>query len=126
MVSDWWRLAVVGSWWLARLVVGGWWLSVGGWRLVVGGWRRLAVDGSWRLAVGGPLGQSLRAVLSKRKIWYLKDRPVVDWVLRFATLHHNGRGTWGKARGHGGSAMGALHKRGGGDLNNKQTNANQR
>ena len=87
-----WRLAAVGGWQLAiggwwRLVVvgGGWWLAVGGWRqlavvgswrlvaaggwrrLVAGGWWRLAVDGSWRLAVGGPLGLSLRAVLSKKK-----------------------------------------------------------
>ena len=87
-----WQLAVGGGWW--RLVVGDWWLvaavsgwqlavgrrwrlaAVGGWRLVaVGGWQ-LAVDGSWRLAVGGPLGRSLRAVLSKeKKIWSLKDRP---------------------------------------------------
>ena len=58
-VGGWWRLAVVGSW---RLV------AAGGWRrLVAGGWWRLAVDGSWRLAVGGPLGRSLRAVLSKKK-----------------------------------------------------------
>ena len=43
---------------------------------MVGGWWRLVVDGSWRLAVGGPLGRSLRAVLSKKKkIWSLKDRP---------------------------------------------------
>ena len=40
-------------------------------------WWRLAVDGSWRLAVGGPLGRSLRAVLSKKKkkISSLKDPP---------------------------------------------------
>ena len=76
VIGGWWRLAVVGSWRLVaaggwrRLVVGGWW------RLVVGGWWRLAADGSWRLAVGGPLGRSLRAVLSnKKKIWSLKDRP---------------------------------------------------
>ena len=90
-VGGWWRLAV-GNWRLVAvgggwrwLVAGGWWLeavgsgwqlavgrrwrlaAVGGWRLVVGGWWRLAVDGSWRLAVGGPLGRSLRAVLSKKK-----------------------------------------------------------
>ena len=67
VIGGWWRLAVVGS---CRLVaVGGWRrLVAGGWRrLVVGGWWRLAVDGSWRLAVGGPLGRSLRAVLSKKK-----------------------------------------------------------
>ena len=76
VIGGWWRLAVVGSWRLVaaggwrRLVAGGWW------RLVVGGWWRLVVDGSWRLAVGGPLGRSLRAVLSKKKkIWSLKDRP---------------------------------------------------
>ena len=96
--GGWWRLvAVGGGWWLA--VGGGWWLAVGGgwrlavgnwrlvavgggwrrlvaggwWRLVVGGWWRLAVDGSWRLAVGGPLGRSLRAVLSKKK---KKSRPL--------------------------------------------------
>ena len=83
-VGGWRRLAVVGSWRLVaaggwrRLVAGGWWrLVVGGWwRLVVGGWWRLAVDGSWRLAVGGPLGRSLRAVLSKKKkISSLKDPP---------------------------------------------------
>ena len=79
--GGWWWLAAVGGW---RLVVGGsWqWLAVGGWsplavgggwwRLVVGGWWQLAVDGSWRLAVGGPLGRSLRAVLSKKK----KSRPL--------------------------------------------------
>ena len=67
VIGGWWQLAVVGSWRLVaaggwrRLVAGGWW------RLVVGGWWRLAVDGSWRLAVGGPLGRSLRAVLSKKK-----------------------------------------------------------
>ena len=55
-----WRLVAAGGW--RRLVAGGWW------RLVVGGWWRLAVDGSWRLAVGGPLGRSLRAVLSQKKI----------------------------------------------------------
>ena len=84
-VGNWRLVAVGGGWWL---VIGGWWrlavvgsrrwrlAAVGGWRLVVGGWWRLAVDGSWRLAVGGPLGRSLRAVLSKKKkIWSLKDRP---------------------------------------------------
>ena len=88
-----WRLVAVGGGW-RRLLAGGWWLeavgsgwqlavgrrwrlaAVGGWRLVVGGWWRLAVDGSWRLAVGGPLGRSLRAVLSKKKkISSLKDAP---------------------------------------------------
>ena len=86
-VGGWWRLVVVGGGWWS--VIGGWWrlAVVGGWRLVaaggwwgfvVGGWWRLAVDGSWRLAVGGPLGRSLRAVLSKKKkeIWFLKDHPV--------------------------------------------------
>ena len=80
MVGGNWRLAVGGGWRLAvgnwRLAaVGGWQLATGGWwRLVVvgGGWWRLAVDGSWRLAVGGPLGRSLRAVLSKKK----KSRPL--------------------------------------------------
>ena len=67
VVGDWWSVAVGSGWQLVaaggwrRLVAGGWW------RLVVGGWWRLAVDGSWRLAVGGPLGRSLRAVLSKKK-----------------------------------------------------------
>ena len=91
MVGGSWQLAVVGSWQLAtggwwRVVVvgGGWWwlAAVGGWRLVVGGgWQWLAVSplaggGSWWLVVGvgGPLGRSLRAVLSKKKIWSLKDR----------------------------------------------------
>ena len=65
MVGGGWRLAVGGGWWLA---VGNWRLAAGGWwRLVVGGWWRLVVDGSWRLAVGGPLGRTLRAVLSKKK-----------------------------------------------------------
>ena len=75
-----WRLVVgggsaVGSSW--QLVMGGWWrlAAVDGWRLAVGGWWRLAVGGSWRLAVGGPLGRSLSAVLNKKKIWSLKDRP---------------------------------------------------
>ena len=40
---------------------------------MVGGWWRLAVGGSWRLAVGGPLGRSLRAVLNKKKTWFLDD-----------------------------------------------------
>ena len=85
--GGWWRLVVVGGGW--RLVIGGWWrlALVGGWRLVaaggwqqlvaVGGWQLVAVvvDGSWRLAVGGPLGRSSRAVLGKKKIWFLKDRP---------------------------------------------------
>ena len=73
-----WRLAAVGGW---QLATGGWWrlAVVGSWRLVAaGGWRRLVVGGWWRLAVGGPLGRSLRAVLSKKKkIWFLKDCPVV-------------------------------------------------
>ena len=66
--GGWWRLVVVGGgWWL---VIGGWWrlAVVGSWRLVAaGGWWLAAVGGSWRLAVGGPLGRSLRAVLSKKK-----------------------------------------------------------
>ena len=41
-------------------------LNHGWWRLAVGGWRLVAVGG-WRLAVGGPLGRSLRAVLSRKK-----------------------------------------------------------
>ena len=58
-MGGWWRLAVVGSCWL----------------VAAGGWRRLVVGGWW-LAGGGPLGRSLRAVLSKKKkIWFLKDRP---------------------------------------------------
>ena len=65
VIGGWWRLAVGG--WSPLAVGGGWWLAVGGgWWLAVGGWR-LVVDGSWRLAVGGPLGRSLRAVLSKKK-----------------------------------------------------------
>ena len=105
-----WRLAAVGGWHLAtggwwRLVVvgGGWWLAVGGWRqlavvgswrlvaaggwwrLVVGGWWRLAVDGSWRLAVGGPLGLSLRAVLSKKK----KSRSLRTPLAPFPPVHGN-------------------------------------
>ena len=80
VVGGWRQLAVVGSW---RLVAAGGWrrLVAGGrWRLVVGGWWQLAVDGSWRLAVGGPLGLSLRAVLSKKKkISFLKDAPVFVW-----------------------------------------------
>ena len=82
--GGWWRLVVVGGWWL--VVGGGWqWLAVGGWPplAVGGGWWLVAVggwwfvvDGSWRLADGGPLGRSLRAVLSKKKkIWFLKDPP---------------------------------------------------
>ena len=71
-----WRLAAVGGW---QLATGGWWRLVvvgGGWWLAVGGWRRLAVVGSWRLAVGGPLGRSLRALLSKKKkISSVKDPP---------------------------------------------------
>ena len=70
-----WRLVKIAGW---RLAVGGWrrLAAVDGWRLVaVGGWWRLAVGGRWRLAVGGPLKRSLRAVLNKKKIWSLKDRP---------------------------------------------------
>ena len=83
-VGGWRRLAVVGSWRLVaaggwrRLVAGGWW-----W-LVVGGWWRLAVDGSWRLAVGGPLGRSLRAVLSKKK----KSRPLRTPLQSTQTAKH--------------------------------------
>ena len=92
-VGNWWLVAVGGGW--RRLVVGDWWLVIGGWWLVavgsgwqlavgrrwrlaaVGGWRLVAVGSWWRLAVGGPLGRSLRAVLSKKKkILSLKDRPV--------------------------------------------------
>ena len=48
-------------------------LAVGSWRLAVGGGSRLvAVGGGWRLAVGGPWGLSLRAVLSKKKIGFLR------------------------------------------------------
>ena len=81
MVGGSWRLAV-GGWRLAA-VGGGWQLATGGWWRLVGvggGWWRLAVDGSWRLAVGGPLGRSLRAVLSKKK----KSRPLrtpLVWAL---------------------------------------------
>ena len=60
MVGGGWQWLAVGGW--SPLAVGGGW-----WWLVVGVWWRLAVDGSWRLAVGGPLGRSLRAVLSKKK-----------------------------------------------------------
>ena len=63
-IGGWWL--VVGDWWLMA-VGSGWWLAVGrSWRLVVGSWR-LAVGGGWWLAVGGPLGRSLRAVLTKKK-----------------------------------------------------------
>ena len=52
-----WRLVAVGGWGL--VVDGGWQLAVGRrWRLAVGGW--------WRLAADGPLGRSLRAVLTKK------------------------------------------------------------
>ena len=82
-VGGWRRLAAVGGSW--QLVMGGWWrlAAVDGWRLVaVGGWR-LAVGGGWRLvAVGGPLGRSLRAVLNKKKIWSLKERPGKKNVLQ--------------------------------------------
>ena len=75
-----WRLVAAGGW--RRLVAGGWW------RLVVGGWWRLAVDGSWWLAVGGPLGRSLRAVLSKKgKNSSLKD-PLPQQRYSFAKLDH--------------------------------------
>ena len=78
MVSGGWQWLAVGGW--SPLAVGGGW-----WRLVVGGWWRLAVDGSWRLAVGGPLGRSLRAVLCKKKIWSLKDRPATNNVQCFVS-----------------------------------------
>ena len=69
VVGGRWRVAVGGRWELAVLVIGGSWLvGVGG--------RRLAVGGSWRLAVGGPWGLSLKAVLSKKRIWPLKDSPM--------------------------------------------------
>ena len=120
--GGWWRLVVVGGgWWLAvggwrwlavvgswRLVAaGGWWRLVAGgwWRLVVGSWWRLAVDGSWRLAVGGPLGRSLRAVLSKKKKISSLTDPGGE-----ASLGNRppggGRGPssmgWGRTRGGGG------------------------
>ena len=97
MVGGGWRLAVGGGWQLAvgnswlvaagggwrRLVVGDWWLVVGGgWQwLEVGDWSPLAVGGGWWLAVGGRWWLvcsgwwSLGAVLSKKKISSLKDRP---------------------------------------------------
>ena len=71
-----WRLVEIAGWRLAA--VGGGWrqLAVGdGWLVAVDSGWRLAVAGGWRLAVGGPLGRSLRAVLNKKKIWSLKDRP---------------------------------------------------
>ena len=67
VVGTWRRWAMVGSW---RFVAAGGWrrlVASGWWRLVVGGWWRLAVDGGWRSAVSGPLGRSLRVVLSKKK-----------------------------------------------------------
>ena len=88
-VGGGWRRLVAGSWWLEavgsgwQLAVGRRWQlpAVGGWRLVaVGGWRlvAVAVDGSWRLAVGGPLGLSLGAFLSKKK----KARPLRTPVVK--------------------------------------------
>ena len=79
-VGNWWLVAVGGGW--RRLVVGDWWLVAVGssWQLAVGrrwrtaavgGWRLVALGG-WQLAVGGPLGRSLRAVLSQKK----KSRPL--------------------------------------------------
>ena len=63
-------------------------MGVGGWRLMVaGGWWRLAVDGSWRLAVGGPLGRSLRAVLSKKK----KSGPLRTALARRLAPYHTVR-----------------------------------
>ena len=42
------------------------WLAVGGWwRLAVGGWQRLAVGVWW----------SLGAILNKKKVWLLQDKP---------------------------------------------------
>ena len=52
-------------------------------RAVLNAKKKKAVDGSWRLAVGGPLGLSLRAVLSKKKkkkISFLKDAPAPQRV----------------------------------------------
>ena len=68
-----------------RLVVGDWWLEVvRGWRLVAaGGWRLVAVGG-WRLVA--PRGRSLKAVLRKKKIGFLKDRPA-EVSLSLAVSH---------------------------------------
>ena len=91
-----WRLAV-GGW---QLATGGLWRLVvvgGGWWLVIGGWWRLAVDGSWRLVVGGPLGWSLRAVLSKKKkSGPLRTALAVSAIhytaLKSRTMAHDGTG----------------------------------
>ena len=72
-VGDWRVVAVGGGW--RRLVVGDWWLAAvgSGWRLAVGRRWRLAVGGWWRLAIGG--WRSPGAVLSRKKIGFLQDRP---------------------------------------------------
>ena len=77
------QLAVGGGW--RRLVVGDLWLvAVGsGWRLVVGGWR--LVVGGWR---------SLRVVLNKKKIQFLKDPP----ALQEGTGAYAGQKRWGANR----------------------------
>ena len=81
MVGGGWRLAVGGGW---RLAVGNWWLVAvgGGWRrLVVGDWWLVAVGSGWQLVVGRRwrlvvgCWWSLGAVLSKKKVSSLKDRP---------------------------------------------------
>ena len=77
MVGNWWQLVVVGSW---RLV------TAGGWRqlVAVGGWRLVAIGGWWELAVGG--WWSLGAVLNKKKIWFLRNRPGAPHLKAWA--HH--------------------------------------
>ena len=65
------------------------------WLVAIGGWPLVAI-GRWRLAVGGPWGRSLRAVLSGKKIGFLKDRLVPKTlkscsnceVRRSKLLHH--------------------------------------
>ena len=57
-----------GNWRLVAVVGGSQLAAAGSWRqLAVGGWWRLVVSGGWWLAVGGPWGQSLRAVPSTKK-----------------------------------------------------------
>ena len=101
-------------------MVGGWRLVVaGGWRrlVAVGGWWRLAVCGGWRLADGGPLGRSLRAVLSKKKKSGPKGPPCSHLHQRPVRLDAQGLRPGGQAledgQGHVGAAQAAARRHGG-------------
>ena len=97
MIGGGWRRLVVGNWWL---------MGVGGWQLAVGsGWRLVAVGGGWQFEVDGPWGRSLSAVLSKKKIGFLKDPPgsrlpAASLVMSLAHKREGEAAAEAQSRGH--------------------------